>query len=219
VLSLVERAGASASIVLPRLAEFVADVLDWNRSVSNLVSRNDESRLVSRHLVESLEPAAWLAGSNARRWIDLGSGAGFPALPIAIAGVGEKWLLVESRRPKTLFLRRVTHKLGLTNVGVAHSRLEDLLSRESMGDHDPEVEKAGGFPFDGFTSRATLILGPTLELAAASVRPGGHAFLWKGSGRETEKGSAAGWSRLWRSEGEMILEAGLTAVCNFLRSS
>ncbi len=211
-----ERAGADVEATLPRLAEYVGSVLSWNRTVSNLISRGDEARLVSRHLAESLEPAAWLAESGARRWIDLGSGAGFPALPIAIAGVGNNWLLVESRRPKTLFLRRVIGQLCLSNVFVVHSRLEDLLHRAALGQRDPDLARAGGVPFDALTSRATMRLAPTLDLAAASVRSGGHAFLWKGSARGTEKASAEDWSERWRDDGERVLESGQTAVCRFL---
>ena len=171
---------------------------------------------MSRHLAESLEPAGWLAESGARRWIDLGSGAGFPALPIAIVGIGEKWLLVESRRPKALFLRRVTQQLGLAHVLVAHARLEELLQRQRQGEPDADAARAGGFPFDAFTSRATLTLAPTLEMASSSVHPGGHAFLWKGSGRVDEKASNPRWQDQWSDGGEKILTSGQIAVCNFL---
>lgn len=212
----IERAGAEPAIALPRLADYIAAVIGWNRTVSNLISRSDEARLVSRHLAESLEPAGWLKEFKAKQWIDLGSGAGFPALPLAIVGVGNNWLLVESRRPKTLFLRRVTQDLVIANVQVAHARLEDLIQNESEGDASTEVVRAGGFPFDAFTSRATLTLPPTLEMAAASVRSGGHAFLWKGSGRVEEKAANPEWAEHWEEGRELVLEAGHIAICNFI---
>jgi len=212
----IERARADASVVLPRLAEYLALVLTWNRTVSNLISRGDESRLVARHLGESLDPAGWLAQFHSGRWIDLGTGAGFPALPLAISGIGSKWLLVESRRPKTLFLRRVIQDLGLTNVEVVHARLEDLVERARQGDDDSEVIRAGGFPFDAFTSRATLTLAPTLALAAQCLRVGGHALLWKGSGRVEEKLASSGWAEHWTDAGEHALGSGAIAICNFI---
>lgn len=215
----IERAGADVAAALPRLAEYIAAVIGWNRTVSNLISRSDESRLVSRHLAESLEPAGWLKEFKAKQWIDLGSGAGFPALPLAIVGVGKNWLLVESRRPKTLFLRRVTQDLRLTNVQVAHARLEDVLQNESEGDPSTEVIRVGGFPFDAFTSRATLTLPPTLEMAAASLKPGGHAFLWKGSGRTEEKAANPEWAEHWEEGRELELESGHIAICNFILRS
>jgi len=212
----IERAGADPAVALPKLAEYIALVLTWNRTVSNLISRSDEERIVSRHVAESLEPAGFLLASGAKRWIDLGSGAGFPALPLAIVGVGEQWLLVESRRPKTLFLRRVIQDLRLTNVRVAHSRLEELIARERGGESDTEAVRAGGFPFDAFTSRATMTLLPTLEMAAGSLKEGGHAFLWKGSGRVDEKASTSAWRKQWSDAGETQLGSGQIAICNFV---
>jgi len=213
---LLDRAGSDPEVSLPRLAVYIASVLAWNRSVSNLISRADEMRLVSRHLVESLEPAGWLEQFGAKQWIDLGSGAGFPALPLAIAGVGKRWLLVESRRPKALFLRRVVRDLGLEDVQIAHARLEDLITRERAGDSDREVGLAGGFPFDAFTSRATLPLKPTLQMAASCLRPGGHAFLWKGSGRVDEMASDRSWAEAWSQGGESASDIGSIVVCNFI---
>ena len=55
--------------------------------------------------------------------VDFGSGGGFPALPLALAGVGERWTLVESRRNKTLFLRRAIQELGAGQVDVLTGRL------------------------------------------------------------------------------------------------
>jgi hypothetical protein len=71
----IERAGGDGATALPRLAAYIAAVLSWNRTVSNLISRSDEARLVSRHLAESIEPAGWLREFGAARWVDLGSGA------------------------------------------------------------------------------------------------------------------------------------------------
>src|SRR5205814_3823760 len=140
----------------------------WNRKVSNLVSKNDEDRIVARHILESLEPGHWLRDCGAKRWLDFGSGGGLPAIPLAIGGIGTEWTLVESRRTKTLFLRRALEDLGMKNITVVHSRLEDLLDAR---DHSSS--------YDGFTSRATLPLAPTLAMAASFVQPQGTAFLWK----------------------------------------
>src|SRR5580765_3815380 len=96
--------GEEAAIA--KLRVYALELLKWNRGVSNLISRNDETRLVGRHIAESLVPAGAMRDSGCQRWLDLGSGAGLPAIPLAIAGVGEGWELVESRRNKTLFMRK-----------------------------------------------------------------------------------------------------------------
>ena len=181
-------------------------VLQWNRKVSNLISKNDEVRIVARHVLESLEPAHWLKDCGAKRWLDFGSGAGLPAIPLALAGVGDEWTLVESRRTKTLFMRKALEELEIMRVTVVNERLENMLG---TGDH------AGSY--DGFTSRATLTLSPTLELAAAFVRAGGTAFLWKGSRREEEMNADPAWRQKWDFEGLLGIGDGATAVARFRR--
>ena len=201
------RAGADPAFAVPALRRFSELLIDWNHNVSNLISRNDEPRLVVRHLLESIEPAHWLEASGARRWLDFGSGAGLPAIPLAIAGIGDTWTLVESRRRKTLFVRRATGELGLARVRVICARLEKL--------HEEDPELPGSF--DGFTSRATLPLGPTLAMAARFVAPGGVAFLWKGSRRDAELAGDSRWSDSWRQDEVTALGSGLTVVAKFVR--
>jgi len=172
---------------LARLRAFALELLRWNRGVSNLISHDDEARLVERHIAESLAGAETIKRLGCKRLVDFGSGGGFPALPLAIAGAGEHWTLVESRRNKTLFLRRAVQELDLRGIDVVTGRLEVLVEEDATALH-----------CDGFTSRATMKAGPTLELAARIVRPDGYAILWKGSGlREELDSSRANWEREW----------------------
>jgi 16S rRNA (guanine527-N7)-methyltransferase len=170
------------------------------------MSKNDEERIVERHLLESAAPADWLRESGAQRWVDFGSGAGFPAVPLVIAGVGGSWTLVESRRTKTLFVRKAIQDIRLNGFTVINDRLENVVL-------DPD--HAGGF--DGFCSRATMRLGPTLALAARLVRVGGSAFLWKGSGLERERTQDSTWGVNWESAGILTVGAGLNVVARFVR--
>jgi 16S rRNA (guanine527-N7)-methyltransferase len=200
------RAGASAEPTLARLRRFCELLLQWNRRVSNLISKNDESRVVARHVIESLEPAHWVRESGARKWLDFGSGGGFPALPLAIVHVGSSWTLVESRRTKSLFLRKAVEELGLRDVTVVLARLEEI------ADLDVHVGA-----YDGFTSRATLPIAPTLALAAKVVRSGGVAFLWKGSRREEEMAADPFWREAWEHEGLLGIGSGQTVIAKFRR--
>jgi 16S rRNA (guanine527-N7)-methyltransferase len=192
---------------LTALRGYALSLLEWNRGVSNLISRHDEARLVERHLAESLQPAALILASGCRRLIDLGSGAGLPAIPLAVAGVGTWWTLVESRRNKTLFMRKAVMDLGLKNIDVSCSRLENLIL-------EPEFTPV----YDGFTSRATMAVGPTLELAHAAIVPGGHAFLWKGSGYVGEmEATRADWEPTWKFEAAHPILAGQNSVVVFVK--
>ena len=197
--------------ILPRLAAYMARLLTWNRTASNLVSRADESRLVSRHLYESLEPAAWITAAGAKVCLDFGSGAGFPGLPLAILGVGTEWLLVESRRPKVLFLRGVVQELALKHVRPIHARLEEVIAGGEYEDNDLQHNQ-----IDVFVSRATMPLIPTLELAADILGPGGHAFLWKGSRRDEEWSKAGSAAEQWTLAETRMLGDGEVAVQKFI---
>ena len=200
------RAGANDGQSLERLRRYTWLLIQWNRSVSNLISRNDEPRIVETHLLESNVPAHWLKQSGCMKWLDFGSGAGLPALPLAIAGVCGHWTLLESRRSKTLFIRKALQELLLHNIVTVNDRLENFVEN-----------RAHQAAFDGFTSRATAKLGPTLALAARVVAPGGSAFLWKGSGREQEMGQDGGWRAAWEFTGILGVADGPTVVARFTR--
>ena len=178
-------AGSDPAETLPRIRRYAEMLLEWNRGFSNLISASDETRLVERHIVESLSPAKWIKEAGPKSFMDFGSGGGFPAIPLALAGVGERWVLVESRRNKTLFLRKVSEELGLKVIEVELARLEMLLD---------DAGRIGRF--DAFTSRATLRLGPTLSLAANWVAAGGHAgpagLLGDGDSRPGAVGAGTG---------------------------
>ena len=193
--------------MLARLRAFALELLQWNRGVSNLISHADEPRLVERHIAESLAGAPVLRGLDCAHIVDLGSGGGFPALPLAIAGVGRRWTLVESRRNKTLFLRRALERLKLRDIEVMTGRLEVLV------DSEPDALQC-----EGFTSRATMKAAPTLALAARIVRYGGHAVLWKGSGLEqelNETGSA--WRGGWGQPSTQPIGSGPNSIAVFER--
>ena len=176
---------ATVEEVVSRLQRHCGALLAWNRRVSNLISKNDEARIVARHVSESLAPARWMAELGIDEWLDFGSGAGFPALPLAIAGIGKRWTLVESRRPKILFLRKVLSEIETdAKIEVVGARLESVSS--------------DSYQVGAFTARATEGLSTTLAIASTFVRIGGSAFLWKGSRWTEEIENDRSWSSWWR---------------------
>ena len=198
------RVGGDVDHALVQLKSYMRELCEWNRTVSNLISGNDEQRFVERHLLESLQPAYWLKEGRAERWLDVGTGGGLPAIPLIIAGIGREWTLVESRRTKTLFLRRVVERLALPNVTVVNDRIENVAA-------DPE--RAGRF--NAFSSRATLPLLPTLKFIAPLASTDADAFVWKGSGRDEEMRQSDAWQADWRLEGLLGVGAGVNVVCRF----
>jgi 16S rRNA (guanine527-N7)-methyltransferase len=111
--------------------ESYANLLRKWQQVQNLVSRETLDQVWSRHFADSLQVLE-LTSSADQTFLDLGSGGGFPALPLAIAGKGgnRRFVLVEPNARKVSFLRTVTRELGL-NVVVIGRRSDEIDSRET----------------------------------------------------------------------------------------
>src|SRR4051812_28057619 len=91
-------------------------LLKWNAK-TNLTAVRDPEDIITRHFGESFFAAkAWLKTGETKSVIDLGSGAGFPGLPMAIYAPGTKVTLIESQNKKSTFLKEVVRSLGLNSV-------------------------------------------------------------------------------------------------------
>jgi len=106
------------------LDQFLELLARWNR-VFNLTGIRGRRELIERHIVESLALRPLLRGE---RIADVGTGAGLPGVPLAIAERARAFTLIESRAKRVRFLRHVVGELHLKNVEIAHSRAEDLTS-------------------------------------------------------------------------------------------
>jgi len=114
-----------------RLDEFLKLVRKWNKKI-NLLSDKDESRIWQRHMLDSIQLAN--VSCDPKNWVDLGSGGGFPAIPMSIVWAGQnnphKLHLVESDLRKAAFLRTCIRELGLP-AEVHAIRIEDLVSEKA----------------------------------------------------------------------------------------
>ena len=157
------------------LERFAALLRKWN-AVQNLVSRETIAELWPRHIEDSLQLLPLLRDTD-RRIIDLGSGGGFPAIPLAIAtrGSERRFTLVEPIAKKASFLRTAARELELP-ISVESVRAEQLDSRET---------------FDLVTSRALTALPELLTLGARFLAPDGHMLLHKGRTYREESSRAA----------------------------
>jgi 16S rRNA (guanine527-N7)-methyltransferase len=156
------------------LERFAALLRKWN-AVQNLVSRETIDELWPRHIEDSLQLMKLLRDFD-YRIIDLGSGGGFPAIPMAIASreTNRQFTLVEPIAKKASFLRTAARELNLP-LTVLAQRAEQIDSRET---------------FDLITSRALAPLGELLALAQPLVAPSGHLLLHKGRNYRQELDAA-----------------------------
>jgi 16S rRNA (guanine527-N7)-methyltransferase len=104
-----------------RLEDYLALLAKWNK-VYNLTAIRDPALWVSHHLLDSLSLVKHLSDGS---MIDVGSGAGLPGLPVAIACPSRQVVLLDSNQKKCAFLRQVVAELRLDNVSVVNSRVED----------------------------------------------------------------------------------------------
>lgn len=130
-----------------KLADYLLLLERWNR-VHNLTGIRDFDEMIERHLAESLALRGFLRG---QRIADVGSGAGVPGIPLAIAEPERSFTLIESRAKRASFLSHVQGALALSNVSVEHGRVEDL---------------RGATPFDTVLARAVAPLPELVELTA-----------------------------------------------------
>lgn len=122
------------------LFAYLERLLLW-RTTTSLVSTDSPAEIVMRHIADSLALAP-LVPSGARV-ADIGSGAGLPGLPLAIACPDARMVLVEPRRKRANFLRDAARAAGVANALVAEARVEELPPAESAG-FDLVVSRAFG---------------------------------------------------------------------------
>lgn len=171
--------------VQAKLLGYVALLKKWNR-VYNLTAIRNESDMVTQHLLDSLSmlpavPESALAG---RRWADVGSGAGLPGIPLALARPDLDMTLIEAVEKKSAFQRQAKIELGLSNIAVVSGRVEEV---------------PGGI-FDAVVSRAFADLATFVNLAGHLLTHNGRLYAMKGLAAEDELSRLpAGWAVLDRA--------------------
>jgi len=166
---LLERAALSQIRLHPDLAKKLKKYWDllnhWNKRI-NLTSLVNEDKAIDRLIIEPLIAASHI-GKDAKYFIDIGSGAGSPAIPINLVYPNMKMCMVESRSRKAAFLSEAIRELSLSNARVENCRYEELLPRQ--------VTKNSAWLL---TIRALKLSPAVLKHLGNFIRPGGHIFVF-----------------------------------------
>ncbi|OGP86161.1 MAG: 16S rRNA (guanine(527)-N(7))-methyltransferase RsmG [Deltaproteobacteria bacterium RBG_16_58_17] len=152
---------------LDLFAAYHRELFLWNRRI-NLVSEKSSREIIIRHFLDSLTVAPYIERPEGLL-IDIGSGAGFPGIPLRIAFPGLQLWLVEASRKKTSFLSHLVRTLRLDQVTVVRERIEALIG-----------EKACAGRFDTVLSRAAFKLPELVRTASFFLAPGGILIAMKG---------------------------------------
>jgi len=169
------------------LDRFVEFLLPWTQKI-NLIARSTIRAIWTRHIADSLQLLA--LAPNAKCWVDLGSGAGFPGLVIACALAGRAGVsvhLVESTGKKANFLREAVNQLDLP-AEIHAVRIEDFVKNFKA---KPDI----------VTARALAPLDELFELAEPLLKTGAQGLFHKGQDVEAELTKS---SKYWNIDAELI---------------
>ena len=167
--------GLAPGLAEPLLA-YLALLARWNQTY-NLTAIRDVREMVAKHLLDSLAMHPFVADVDTLA--DLGTGAGLPGIPLAIARPALQVTRVESNGKKARFMREALRQLGLRNARVVESRIEGF---DAPGQ------------FDAITARALATLPLILELGGHLLKPAGKLLAMKGAHPAEEIAALpAGW--------------------------
>jgi len=135
-----------------KFSVYLSLLLEWNRR-TNLISKNDETRIIERHFFESILLTKLFNYKNIKNILDFGSGAGFPGIPVKIMLPETEMTLIESKRMKALFLSKLIEDLNMKKIHVVPERGESLSQK-------PEYHNK----FDLILSRAVYKLDDLIKI-------------------------------------------------------
>jgi len=147
---------------------------EWNKKI-NLTAITDDEEIVKKHFIDSIKAFKRKEFKEANNLIDVGTGAGFPGIPIAIMNGNIEVTLIDSLNKRIKFLDTVIHELELKNVKTIHSRAEDGARNKGLREK-----------FSIATSRAVANMSVLSEYCLPYVKVGGYFIALKGPAIEDE---------------------------------
>jgi 16S rRNA (guanine527-N7)-methyltransferase len=184
------------------LINYERELLDWNKKF-NLTAIRDEEAIRTKHFLDSFSCVmAWKANPP-HRLVDVGTGAGFPGIPLKILYPNMKLTLVESVGKKAMFCHHIVRVLGLESVDVIRSRAEDLGQK-------PEHRES----YDWAVARAVASLNILSEYLLPLVKVGGIMLAQKGESGPAEAQSAEKAMKLLGGKLRQLIPVNLPGVAD-----
>lgn len=149
-------------------------IKEWNEKI-NLTAITEDEDMIKKHFIDSIKIYKFSPLKECKKVIDIGTGAGFPGIPMKIIDNDKEIILLDSLNKRLKFLDEVINELGLTNINTLHGRAEDF-SRKN--DYREE--------FDAVVSRAVANLAVLSEFCIPYVKLGGYFIAMKGPAIDEE---------------------------------
>ena len=168
---LISKYNIKSNNITKQLYNYMECILESNNNI-NLTSITNPNEFIVKHFIDSLIISEYIDGNKI---LDVGTGAGFPGIPLAINNPDKNFVLLDSVNKKLNVIRGTLPKIGINNVDVIHSRAEDLA-------HDNEYREQ----FDCVVSRAVANLTTLVEYMLPFAKVGGMIICLKGPNYEQE---------------------------------
>ena len=120
--------------MMGRFISYMEEILEWNEKV-NLTAITDRKEFVQKHFIDSVLIAGREEIKNANYVIDVGTGAGFPGIPLAIIFPDTKFVLMDSLNKRLKIINEICEKLAISNVDVFHGRAEELGQKKEFREY------------------------------------------------------------------------------------
>ena len=161
-----------------KLVRYMQRILEINENI-NLTAVREEDEFLEKHIVDSLACNDYEEFQRSKLVVDMGTGGGFPGMPLAITNPDKKFILADSLNKRLKVINQVAEELGISNIELVHMRAED------MGHNAKYREK-----IDVCVSRAVASLNILSEWCLPLVKKGGYFIPYKGENAEDEIASA-----------------------------
>lgn len=160
--------------MLEQFRLYMEGILKWNESI-NITSIKEKEEFIQRHYIDSLLCAPSKEFRKAKRVIDVGTGGGFPGVPLALIAPDKEFLLMDSLNKRIKVIQELCAELGIKNVTAVHDRAEDLAQKK-------EHREA----YDLCLSRAVANLSTLSEYCLPFLKRGGYFLSYKSLDIEKE---------------------------------
>ena len=159
---------------IEKFRKYMERILEWNDKV-NLTSITDTQEFIKKHYIDSLALCGFSQMKEAKTIIDVGTGAGFPGVPLAIVYPEKRFLLMDSLNKRIRIIEEISKEIGIENIEFRHGRAEELAREKGYREH-----------FDLCVSRAVANLAVLSEYCLPFVKPGGWFAPYKTGSIEEE---------------------------------
>lgn len=159
---------------LEKYKKYMEGILEWNEKV-NLTSITEPEDFIKKHYIDSLLSVNCREFKNAKRIIDVGTGGGFPGIPLAIAAPDKEFVLMDSLNKRIKIINELCESIGIDNVTAVHARAEEMARNKKHRES-----------YDLCVSRAVANLTTLSEYCLPFIKKGGWFLAYKGPDTEQE---------------------------------